>query len=267
MNDLTGDDHPTRRFSSRVGHYANYRPGYPTEMLSLLAQEVGFGPASVLADVGSGTGILSELFLRNGNMVYGIEPNDAMRGVAEGLLSGYRNFRSVAGTAEQSTLRSQSVDGVVAAQAFHWFDHGKAALEFGRIARPGGWVALIWNVRVAGASPFMADYEGIVHEFGSDFARAGRELVAEDVLQTTFGGRLRKAALPNHQDLSWEGLCGRLLSASYMPMEGQQGYEGMMHSLRRTFNANERGGIVRMEYETRVYVGPLQDAPADSSRL
>jgi SAM-dependent methyltransferase len=255
MTDLIGDEHPTRRFSNRVEHYAKYRPGYPPELISLLSREVGLTSSSVLADVGSGTGILSEVFLRNGNIVYGVEPNEEMRAAAERLLAGRQNFHSIAGTAEDTTLSAGSVDGILAAQAFHWFDHEKAAREFRQVARPGGFVALIWNARTSSASPFMAEYERIVREFGTEFARGGRELVADSILQSIFGEGLRKSLLPNHQDLDWEGLRGRLLSASYMPTEGRPGYEPMMRALRQTFDANRSGGIVRMEYETRVYSG------------
>lgn len=255
MTDLTGEEHPTRRFSNRVEHYARYRPGYPAELVGLLAREVGLTPVSVLADVGSGTGILSELFLRNGNVVYGVEPNQLMREAAERLLSGWERFHSVAGTAEETMLPPGRFDGVLAAQAFHWFDHEKAIREFRRISRPGGFVALIWNARLTSASPFMTNYERIVHEFGSEFARSGRELVADSVLQSVFPGGLRKSALPNHQDLDWEGLRGRLLSASYVPGEGQQGFEPMLAALRGAFDAHHHSGIVRMEYETRVYHG------------
>ena len=253
MYNLTGDEHPTRRFANRVEHYAKYRPGYPRELVPLLESQVGLTADSVLADVGSGTGILSELLLRNGNAVFGVEPNRPMREAAERLLGGYERFRSIEGTAEDTTLPQASVDGVLAAQAFHWFDHDKALREFRRITRPGGFVALIWNARRTDASPLMADYERIVHEFGSEFARTGRELVADPILQSLFGGRLRKSVLPNHQDLDWEGLRGRLLSASYVPAEDQPGCEPMLAALRRAFETHEQGGSVRMEYETRIY--------------
>ncbi|HEX8116661.1 MAG TPA: methyltransferase domain-containing protein, partial [Pyrinomonadaceae bacterium] len=74
---MTND--PTARFSTRVADYIKYRPGYPPAVLRLLERECGLGPDSVVADVGSGTGLLSELFLKNGNRVYGVEPNREMR--------------------------------------------------------------------------------------------------------------------------------------------------------------------------------------------
>ena len=110
---------PTRRFSSRVENYIKYRPGYPPAVFRLLESECGLTADSVVADVGSGTGLLSELFLGNGYRVYGIEPNREMREAGERLLSSYTNFKSVGGRAEETTLDDGSVDFVTAGQAFH----------------------------------------------------------------------------------------------------------------------------------------------------
>src|SRR2546423_15700060 len=99
---------PTRRFSTRVENYIKYRPGSPRAVVELLAGECGLVPASVVADVGSGTGILSELFLRNGNRVCGVEPNREMREAGERLLSAYEDFVSVEGRAEATTLPDES---------------------------------------------------------------------------------------------------------------------------------------------------------------
>src|SRR5437764_251262 len=112
----------TARFSDRVENYVRYRPGYPIQVLAMLERQTNLTRNSIIADVGSGTGISSKLFLDHGNMVYGIEPNREMREAAEKLLKGYRNFHSVNGTAESTTLAESSVDFVIAGQAFHWFD-------------------------------------------------------------------------------------------------------------------------------------------------
>src|SRR5205814_8816828 len=72
-----------QRFSNRVADYIRYRPGYPSAVLDLLRAECGLRPGHVIADIGSGTGLLSELFLRNGNRVYGVEPNAEMRRAGE----------------------------------------------------------------------------------------------------------------------------------------------------------------------------------------
>src|SRR5580692_5497799 len=125
----------TERFSSRVGNYVKYGPGYPTEILRYLEEETGFGPDWVVADIGSGTGISTALFLDNGNTVYGIEPNQSMRESAEELLGSQERFTSVNGTAENTGLKTASIDLVVASQAFHWFEPIATRKEFSRILR------------------------------------------------------------------------------------------------------------------------------------
>lgn len=100
------DDEPTKRFSLRVKDYVKYRPSYPTAVLDCLKEECGLTPAAVVADVGSGTGLLTTLFLANGNRVYGIEPNPEMGQAGQQFLADYDNFTSVNGTAEATTLQT-----------------------------------------------------------------------------------------------------------------------------------------------------------------
>ena len=213
LNEPADDLLPTQRFSSRVEHYVKYRPGYPDAVVTLLETEVGLSSNSPIADVGSGTGILTALLLQHGLTVYAVEPNDDMRGAAEQMLGGNPRFHSVAGTSESTGLPDDSVDGVTVAQAFHWFDHQKAVAEFKRIAKPGGFVALIWNARMIDRSRFMRAYERIVKTYGSEFARLDKELVPLDTLRRLFGPSIALHVFANYQELDWEGLRGRLLSA------------------------------------------------------
>src|SRR5579862_8232214 len=119
-NKIMLTDH-THRFTNRSENYAKYRPRYPKEIVEFLVGEIGFTPDWTIADIGSGTGLLSELWLKNGNRVYGVEPNREMREVGERLLAGFENFRSVDGTAEATTLPNAVIDLVTAGSAFHWF--------------------------------------------------------------------------------------------------------------------------------------------------
>src|SRR5207253_1278777 len=91
---------PRRRFSDRVDNYVKYRPTYPPAALDFLRQRGALAAESVVADVGSGTGISCRLFLDPGNTVYGVEPNADMRRAAERLLAGYPRFHSIDGSAE-----------------------------------------------------------------------------------------------------------------------------------------------------------------------
>ena len=121
---------PTKRFSDRVDNYIKYRPSYPAEVLDYLAEKCGLAVDAPIADVGSGTGIFSTLLLARGYKVYAVEPNASMQGAAVRQFSGNDNFIPIAGTAEATTLADGSVDLVVCAQAFHWFDAVKTRIEF-----------------------------------------------------------------------------------------------------------------------------------------
>src|SRR5439155_22031674 len=165
MLDIT----PTQRFSSRVGNYARCRPSYPREIIEILGAECGLTSEWVIADVASGTGIFTRLLLENGNRVYGVEPNEAMRKAGEEYLANYPAFTSIEGTAESTTLPDASIDLVTAAQAAHWFDREKALEEFQRTLKPGGYLALIWNDRRKDATGFDREYEQLLENFGTDY--------------------------------------------------------------------------------------------------
>ncbi len=249
---------PTRRFSNRVQDYVRYRPGYPQELLAILRSEGGLRPTSAVADIGSGTGILCELLLRNGNQVYGVEPNEAMRSAAERQLAGYANFHSVCGTAESTTLPAGSIDLITAAQAFHWFDAARARPEFARILKPGGFVAIIWNDRRMEGTPFLCAYEQLIRDHAIDYGRVRRENVTPEMLEAFFapaGFRLR--VLENAQEFDLPGIQGRASSSSYLPAVGQPGHQEMLDELARIFQTHQVEGRVRMEYDTRVYLGRL----------
>ncbi len=247
---------PTRRFSDRVENYVRYRPHYPDGVLDVLRTETGLTPTAVVADVGSGTGISAKLFLRNGNLVLGVEPNREMREAAERLLSDYPHYTSVAGTAEATTLPDRSVDYAVAAQAFHWFDHDRARHEFARILHPGGWAVLMWNTRRTDSTPFLRAYESLLLRYGTDYGKVRHENVGPDVLGRFFApAGYERRVLPNEQLFDLTGLTGRLLSSSYAPAAGHPDHEPMLRDLRRLFDEFQQDGRVRFEYDTELYFG------------
>ncbi|MCU1264504.1 MAG: putative methyltransferase [Acidobacteria bacterium] len=250
---------PTRRFSSRVDNYVKYRPGYPREVIKLLAAECGLTRTAVVADVGSGTGIFSELLLQNGNRVYGVEPNQAMREAAERLLQDYPVFNSIVGAAERTTLADHSVDLVTAGQAFHWFDQAKARQEFRRILRRDGWVALIWNERRLDSSEFLRALEALLVSFGTDYEQVRHENVYEDIAAFFGANALNTATFENLQHLDFRGLEGRICSASYCPEPGHPRFELMLESLRTIFRTYAKDGKVTIEYDTKVYYGQLNN--------
>ena len=221
-----------QRFSNRAADYVRYRPGYPAAVLDLLRTECALRPSHVIADIGSGTGLLSKLFLENGNRVFGVEPNAEMRQAGEEYLRAYSNFSSVNSSAEATTLPNASVDFVTAGQAFHWFEPEKTRAEFQRILRPQGWVAAIWNFREMEA-PFARAYEDILVKYGTDYTRVRDSYPQGHDVQSFFlGGEFLHHALPNVQFLDWDGLAGLLRSGSFAPQEGHANFAPMMDALR-----------------------------------
>lgn len=254
MNQFEQD--PTQRFSDRAENYARYRPGYPPEVLDCLRMECGLTPSAVIADIGSGTGILTEMFLRNGNIVYGVEPNEAMRAAAEAALASYSGFRSIHGRAEATTLPDGAVDFVTAGQAFHWFDAAAAREEFRRILRPGGYVALVWNARLIKDDPLMSAYEQTLSDFGMGYHCVTHRSHDRD-LETLFQGRAQKRIFTHARKMDFTTLWGGFLSASYAPGAADPAYEPMHRAMRRLFDEHEVNGFITFLYETNLYYGLL----------
>jgi SAM-dependent methyltransferase len=208
---------------------------------------------SVVADIGSGTGLSAKLFLENGNQVYGVEPNAAMRAAAEEFLSVFPNFVSVDGTSEDTTVPNDSVDIVIAAQAFHWFDPVPTRAEIQRITKENGHVALIWNERQLDTTPFLRDYEELLMKFANDYNAVRHDNVTEEKLSEFFGGKFEHKIFENHQVFDFEGLKGRLLSSSYMPSDDDPRFVPMSAALRDVFAKHEEGGRITVFYDTNVF--------------
>jgi SAM-dependent methyltransferase len=246
----------TLRFSSRVENYIRYRPGYPPAMIDLLKTECGLTSSSVVADIGSGTGKLTELFLKHGNRVFGVEPNADMRRAGEQILAGYPAFVSIDGTAEATTLPDHSVNFVAAGQAAHWFDRQRARAEFVRILKPGGWVALTWNDRYPD-TPFLKDYEQLLVTYGTDYLEVSHEHATDSIGDFFAPSPFHERRYAMSRTFDYSGLEGRLLSSSYTPQAGDARYEPMLAELRRIFEKHSAGGHVTFQYDNQVFYGQL----------
>jgi ubiquinone/menaquinone biosynthesis C-methylase UbiE len=245
-----------QRFSNRVADYIRYRPGYPSAVREILRTECGLKSGYVIADIGSGTGFLSELFLKNGNRVFGVEPNEAMRQAGEEYLASYDGFVSINGSAESTTLDDASVNFVTAGQAFHWFDQNAARTEFVRILKPAGWVVVIWNERLTDTTPFLRDYESLLRKFGTDYASVKESYPGEQHMRDFFGpNAYASRTLPNFQEFDFAGVAGRLRSSSFIPAADHPDFAPMMEELQKIFTEYNQDDRVRLEYSTHVYFG------------
>jgi SAM-dependent methyltransferase len=248
----------TVRFTNRVDDYVKYRPSYPAAAIEYLYDSIGLHEQAVIADIGAGTGIFTRLLLARGGKVIAVEPNQAMREAAEQQSVDDPNVRFVLGTAESTGLPDQSVDYIVCAQAFHWFDRHAAHSEFKRILKSGGKVILIWNTRLTSGSPFREQYEQLLLSYGTDYINVKHT----NITIHTLGSFFRKDGLHEqkfylNQWFDLEGLRGRLLSSSYSPVEGHPNYVPMMMELARIFERNQQSGEVSFDYETQVFWGEL----------
>ena len=253
---MTDEFNSKNRFSTRVENYVKYRPKYPQEVITFLKKNKILSQDSVIADIGSGTGILSELFLKNGNKVYGIEPNNEMRLAAEKLLEKYPNFKSINGSAEATGLKKKTIDLIIAGQAFHWFDQEKARIEFLNILKPAGHVALIWNRRKKSGSGFLADYENILLTCGVEYKKIHNIKLN---FNEFFGSEkaFNRVIFQNYQELDYLGLEGRVLSSSYAPLKDHPNHEAMINNLKQIFQRYQKSNKVILEYDTEVYYGRL----------
>jgi SAM-dependent methyltransferase len=248
----------TTRFSDRVENYVRYRPGYPAEVMDLLRTGCGLLPTDIVADVASGTGAWTRLLLENGNSVFAVEPNTDMREMGNHQLEAYPWLVSIAGSAEETTLASASVDFVTSAQAAHWFDLPRARAEFVRILRPKGWCVLIWNERRTASTPFLRDYEQLLLTYGTDYKEVRHERTTATISGFFAPVPYEERTFSLIQRFDYAGAAGRLLSSSYAPLEGHPSHAAMMRELQRIVRAHALDGLIEFEYDTRVFYGRLK---------
>jgi SAM-dependent methyltransferase len=251
----------TKRFTDRAAWYHSYRPDYPAEVVTLLRERAGLTMDAVVADIGAGTGISTTPFLSNANVVYAVEPNDAMRAEADRFLGALPRFHSLKGTAEATGLPTSSIDFAIAAQAFHWFDHAAARREFRRILKPDGKAVVIWNNRKQ-SGPYNEEFESLLRNYCERYTSEIGPLMrqSEAALSSFFGpAGFQSVRLDHHQEFDWEGAKGRLLSVSYAPQPGTPDCERLLERLRKVFDRRQKDGKVRLLYNTFVHFGELTE--------
>ncbi len=254
----------TKKFDGRAADYLAGRPSYADELIDSIYDSCRLNASSEVADVGSGTGKFSECLLRRGAAlfgkactVYGVEPNEAMRLSAERELIGYSSFRSIAGSAESTTLAARSVDCVTAAQAFHWFDAEVFGRECRRILKDNGRVCLVWNVRDTEAT-VMRELARVYLEFCPDFAGFSGGFVRDDArISKFFGGRYGYSSFNNPQHLDEKKFIARSLSSSYSLRAGDARFEEYVSCLKEVFDSCAENSMLTLPCRSEAYFGRL----------
>lgn len=245
------------KFTGKANTYTKYRPSYPDDLIKYLYSQVGLKKDSVIADIGSGTGILTRLLLLQNSFVYGVEPNEDMRKTAEDRLSEYKNFISVNASAENTGLSDLSIDFITVAQAFHWFDRQKFRIECKRILKEKGKVILVWNSRDV-LSELVIKNDEINRKYCPGYMgfSGGMENNGPEEYRDFFKDGIYEYKVFNN-DLIFDedGFIGRNMSASYSPHHGTENYAPYISALKQLFERYSVSGYLRMPNLTRAYVG------------
>jgi ubiquinone/menaquinone biosynthesis C-methylase UbiE len=248
----------TDRFTGRAETYDRYRQRYPTDkILNLLKTWCGLQPDWTIADIGAGTGMLSEVFLANGNPVIAIEPNQEMRSSCEQLLRTWPRLDIRDGTAEATGLPNASITMVAAGRAFHWFDVPRALIEFRRILQPHSWMVLISLGRDKDETPQCRDFEHLLTHHGIDdnYARTGYRLHKN--LHEHFAADHHHTEIDGEQQLDWEAFLGQTMSLSVVPHPGDPRAEAFYYLLRDYFNTYASNGILTAPTKCWIDAGRL----------
>lgn len=248
----------TRKFDGRAGDYTASRPSYAPQLIDCLYNDYGFSKLSVVADIGSGTGKFARHLLERESEVYGVEPNNDMRCVAEKELGKYVNFHSVQGDAENTTLKTGSVDYITSAQAFHRFDVKKFKQECLRIIKNNGKVFLIWNVRDS-ADLLNQELYRVYSRYCPNFKGFSGGITKDDErIKNFFGGRYEYIAFDNPLYFDEEKFIARSLSGSYSLKDGDREYKEYIEQLLALFKKYSNDGIVSIANQSVAYIGTVK---------
>ena len=260
MTDCFSSRKPTERFTGRVEVYRRYRSRFPREIIPLLQKRCGLTPASVIADIGAGTGMLAELFLENGNTVFAVEPNAEMRAACSELISSYPRLTCVGATAEATGLPDRTFDFITAGRAFHWFDRAKCRPEFQRILRRDGWVLLASADSLKGKEKetILQDYELLLREHGLDYAAIRNQYNVDDAVNEFFSGsEIYKEVFRTVEELTYEEFEGRTLSLSVTPQPDHPRFPAFRSALQIYFDRYQSHGKIRWPLDCAVCFGHL----------
>jgi SAM-dependent methyltransferase len=238
--------HPaTRGFGLAADVYERGRPDYPAPAIEWLVDRLGLRPGRTVVDLAAGTGKLTRLLVPSGADVIAVEPIAEMRALIPGA-------PAIAGTAEAIPLADGSVDAVTVGQAFHWFRDDEALAEIHRVLRPGGGLALVWNVRDE-HDPLQTAASEILVPFEGDAPRRRRRNWADVIDRSGLFTAAEPKTFPHEQIVDEDGLVERFLSISFVAAASPDARADVEERLRAL--AREHGALLRLPYVTELYVG------------
>jgi len=247
---------PATRFTNRADNYARYRWDFSPQAIEAIFRITGLSPAATAADVGSGTGMLSQHFVERVSRLFALEPNKEMRKLGLDLLESYPSYTSIDGYAEATTLPENSVDLIVVGRAIHWFDAKKARAEFLRILKPKGWLAIL-QTPCKDQELDEAIKQIRKNENGWDVDGDKAKLI-KTPLSFYFGGDdFITLIFPEIISETWQEFFGRQCSVSSAPVETHPLYPNFKKAAQEIFQKFSVNGCLSVEIATELHVGQV----------
>jgi ubiquinone/menaquinone biosynthesis C-methylase UbiE len=247
---VSGREAPPDAFGRTAREYELGRPEWPEELLDRVIADLGLEREATVLDLGAGTGKLTRALVPRFARVIAVEPDEAMRAVLEEVVPG---AESRAGSAQAIPLDDDEVDAAFSGEAFHWFAAPETIDELARVLRPGGGLAIFWNIFLDGEPPLPDEAEAVLDEA---LARGGvpglpRVLSGqwrEPLAESRFG-ELREDELVREVVTDREGWIANMLSVSSIAHQPEEDRAALAERLRELVPPGE----IRRRYRTVAY--------------
>ncbi len=244
-------------FDTKSKFYSKYRPQYANEFIAYLNNNYFNDKNKIVADIGCGTGLLSKQILDCNMKVIGIEPNKEMLNKALTYLKDYANFTSINATAENTTLKDNSIDIITVGQAFHWFELDQFKKESLRILKKDGLVVLVWNRKCKGnmennRKVIVEKYRSIMDSYNCSWKER------EEGINKFFNGDFLKLEFDNPLIETWEEFIGRTLSASHAINISDERIEEYINEWKIFFDKYKKDGKVTTRNKTIAFIGKIK---------
>ncbi|MDR2465518.1 MAG: class I SAM-dependent methyltransferase [Streptococcaceae bacterium] len=237
-------------FNGKAIYYKEARPDYPQGLLRDL-EKLG---KKVVLDIGAGSGVLARQLLQNkiGEQVIASEPNEEMRLLLDTSIGGFENARVLYSPSESIQLANASVDLIIAAQAFHYFDIELFHREAVRVLRKDGWVSLIWTSRTGNTA-----FESKLSEIEEKNGRISEKIEIQ-VIQDFFNSSFLRKQYRSNVKYDKDSFVKRHLSSSYAPSVETDKGKSMVKDLETLFDEFQEEGILEIPLLTYHYYGQLK---------
>jgi ubiquinone/menaquinone biosynthesis C-methylase UbiE len=246
------------KFSPKAQIYDQYRWDFHPEAITEMCEITGINQDSVVADIGSGTGMLTAHFVHKVNKIYAIEPNPEMRTIAIDKLAQYPAFVSIDGLSDNTKLPAHSVDLIVVGRAIHWFNPHTTKAEFLRILKPDGWFA-ICQIPYEDLELLEAVKTLRKPEYGWNVTEDKSRIIENNDLDSYYF-KNNDYQIIKHGSVvteNWENFLGRITSFSPSPDSDNPLFHKFETEAKKIFDRYSEKGILRINISTEIKLGKI----------